>query len=218
MKRDQQFASTRRKKSPASWPSKSSWSPNSPPDQPAGPCPPSERPVAITQRSSARYRHWPFRCCLTPRRVPRSGIGIWCVGGSGWSGIRRGAQGGRYQVTVIPPGDGRPPPGPDTPPPGHLSHRQGRLTVTHLTGRPREPAPPGAAARQAGAPKFRHGFWQQRSDQHRLTIVPQSPGRKGSSHLRPYVIEQGTFRLDAPTTPRQPSLCMKATRTRSGLW
>ena len=23
---------------------------------------PIERPVAVTQRSSARYRHWPFRC------------------------------------------------------------------------------------------------------------------------------------------------------------
>src|SRR6266550_7808339 len=26
----------------------------------------SERPVAVTQRSSARYRHWPFRCCSSP--------------------------------------------------------------------------------------------------------------------------------------------------------
>jgi hypothetical protein len=25
-----------------------------------------ERPVAVTQRSSARYRHWPFRCCSSP--------------------------------------------------------------------------------------------------------------------------------------------------------
>jgi hypothetical protein len=28
--------------------------------------PTSERPVAVTQRSSARYRHWPFRCCSSP--------------------------------------------------------------------------------------------------------------------------------------------------------
>ena len=28
--------------------------------------PTSERPGAITQRSSARYRHWPFRCCSSP--------------------------------------------------------------------------------------------------------------------------------------------------------
>jgi TnpA family transposase len=26
----------------------------------------SERPVAVTQRSSARYRHRPFRCCSSP--------------------------------------------------------------------------------------------------------------------------------------------------------
>src|SRR6266478_5325147 len=26
----------------------------------------SERPVAVIQRSSARYRHWPFRCCSSP--------------------------------------------------------------------------------------------------------------------------------------------------------
>jgi SnoaL-like polyketide cyclase len=26
----------------------------------------SERPVAVTQRSSACYRHWPFRCCSSP--------------------------------------------------------------------------------------------------------------------------------------------------------
>ena len=26
----------------------------------------SEQPVAVTQRSSARYRHWPFRCCSSP--------------------------------------------------------------------------------------------------------------------------------------------------------
>ena len=26
----------------------------------------SEWPAAVTQRSSARYRHWPFRCCSSP--------------------------------------------------------------------------------------------------------------------------------------------------------
>ena len=26
----------------------------------------SGRPVAVTERSSARYRHWPFRCCSSP--------------------------------------------------------------------------------------------------------------------------------------------------------
>jgi hypothetical protein len=25
-----------------------------------------ERPAAVTQRSSACYRHWPFRCCSSP--------------------------------------------------------------------------------------------------------------------------------------------------------
>src|SRR5208282_4634182 len=33
----------------------------------------SKRPVAVTlavtQRSSARYRHWPFRCCSSPVTV-----------------------------------------------------------------------------------------------------------------------------------------------------
>src|SRR5712691_6563854 len=26
----------------------------------------SERPPTVTQRSSARYRHWPFCCCSSP--------------------------------------------------------------------------------------------------------------------------------------------------------
>jgi hypothetical protein len=26
----------------------------------------SERPPTVTQLSSARYRHWPFRCCSSP--------------------------------------------------------------------------------------------------------------------------------------------------------
>jgi len=26
----------------------------------------SERPPTVTQRFSARYRHWPFRCCFCP--------------------------------------------------------------------------------------------------------------------------------------------------------
>jgi predicted acetyltransferase len=30
------------------------------------PRPTSERAVAVTQRSSTRYRHWPFRCCSSP--------------------------------------------------------------------------------------------------------------------------------------------------------
>jgi hypothetical protein len=25
-------------------------------------------PVVVTQRSSARYRHWPFRCCYAARK------------------------------------------------------------------------------------------------------------------------------------------------------
>ena len=28
--------------------------------------PGSERPPTVTQLSSARYRHWPFRCCSSP--------------------------------------------------------------------------------------------------------------------------------------------------------
>src|SRR5260370_18463818 len=36
----------------------------------------SERPVAVTQRSSARYRHWPFRCCSSPGpRLTGRGMG-----------------------------------------------------------------------------------------------------------------------------------------------
>jgi hypothetical protein len=31
----------------------------------------SEQPVAVTQRSSARYRHWPFRCCLIQKKYKR---------------------------------------------------------------------------------------------------------------------------------------------------
>jgi hypothetical protein len=30
------------------------------------PIPSSEQPVAVTGRPSARYRHWPFRCCSSP--------------------------------------------------------------------------------------------------------------------------------------------------------
>ena len=40
----------------------------------------SGQPVAVTQRSSARYRHWPFRCCsspLTGTRLPLSGRVRW---------------------------------------------------------------------------------------------------------------------------------------------
>jgi TnpA family transposase len=33
--------------------------------------PTSEQPVAVTQRSSACYRHWPFRCCSGPGAYPR---------------------------------------------------------------------------------------------------------------------------------------------------
>ncbi len=37
----------------------------------------SEQPVAVTQRSSARYRHWPFRCCSTPAALLAS---LWEAG------------------------------------------------------------------------------------------------------------------------------------------
>ena len=42
--------------------------------------PTSERPVAVTQRSSARYRHWPFRCCSNPdKHETHSGPASPCV-------------------------------------------------------------------------------------------------------------------------------------------
>ena len=35
--------------------------------------PRSKRPPTVTQRSSARYRHWPFRCCSSPSAARRAG-------------------------------------------------------------------------------------------------------------------------------------------------
>src|SRR5271169_1639983 len=42
-----------------------------------------ERPVAVTQRSSARYRHWPFRCCSSPEPDRPQLLGQWVSGAAG---------------------------------------------------------------------------------------------------------------------------------------
>ena len=35
-----------------------------------------ERPAAVTQRSSACYRHWPFRCCSSPAAAAKRGARV----------------------------------------------------------------------------------------------------------------------------------------------